>query len=527
MRNVKLTFIGSIVLSGLFYANPIEAMTLIADSKEDFKLEQGYNGWYYGYDSGNGFQQDLELDWGEFTATGGFFNGQSSSRGMTRRWISDFEGSVKLGIDLSGNNNSGIETEFLQQISIDGKSILSETSTPSLIAGSYNLGIFDINNGSVIDFAFSPANQSWQGQFDLAIEIEGNRGRQVIDNLRDDSIRNPIHDPRIFQKDGLVFLNSSEGKAIHVGLAIQGVVYEANPNSGVQKQLLELFIKNKNYEFKEIPTDRARSMAAFIEKQLGAGYLFLSPGTSGPYDHKGYGGKFSNVGLIERAAEEALFRGGQGVIPNHLEWIEKDVFSISSVDFMRNFSQSMLCENSFTLLGYGFCGELEFDYPSGYFGFDWNPEKWFYGQVESTDFIVTDPLGRKMGYVSDLGFFNEIPDVVYGSKNLQFLPDTEIVLGPNTINKVTRTTYTTAGKLAPNSLSDVACSSLVYSPNDNKSVFRFSIDRRVPGEYKIEKRDPGNCTNERQSVPEPGAIAGLLTTLGLALNSLKSRRHNP
>ncbi|MCH7752488.1 MAG: NAD-binding protein [Planctomycetes bacterium] len=84
-----------------------------------------------------------------------------------------------------------------------------------------------------------------------------------------------------------------------------------------------------NGDLEEIPIDAvlAESMREKIQSQIDAGAGFLVPtfaGLSGllsPSVHKGRDGKFTCIGLIEWAAEQAGHNGGKGFIPNHFESI--------------------------------------------------------------------------------------------------------------------------------------------------------------------------------------------------------------
>ena len=84
----------------------------------------------------------------------------------------------------------------------------------------------------------------------------------------------------------------------------------------------------KKNEQIEIDSYLAYKMAKLIEGKLNADYQYLSFKTTTldfaitPKMQKGSNGKFSCVGLIEWAAEQAGLNGGQGFIPNNLEYIE-------------------------------------------------------------------------------------------------------------------------------------------------------------------------------------------------------------
>ncbi|MDP3997793.1 MAG: lectin-like protein [Candidatus Andersenbacteria bacterium] len=114
-----------------------------------------------------------------------------------------------------------------------------------------------------------------------------------------------------------------------------------------------------------------------IENAQGAGYIIGSANLQKGY----YLNRYSCVGLLERAAEEVGVHSGQGYIPNSMEGLsirDKNVFSPS-------------------LLYYCLV------YPEV-----WD-ENYLVGQVDPVDFILTDPLGRRLGHVQGT-VFDEIPN---------------------------------------------------------------------------------------------------------------------
>ena len=225
----------------------------------------------------------------------------------------------------------------------------------------------------------------------------------------------------------------------HVGFHIGNVVYESiiifpsksgtyvsvdgvekakiDAIDGVQKQHTRAtFLHNSKEKGKnntpvkrvdEIPVDEelAIKMRNAIESVLGQPYtdfLNIEQNIGGPTvaflsasAQKGGNKKFTCVGLIEWAAEEAEVNDGEGFIRNIFESftvtvpiggvpIEVPLFSPSLLHWSMK-RQPLLQRAS----------------------------QWLQGFADPVDFIVTDPLGRKLGFVQDIGFMNEIPNAFY------------------------------------------------------------------------------------------------------------------
>ncbi len=104
-------------------------------------------------------------------------------------------------------------------------------------------------------------------------------------------------------------------------------------------------------------------------------------------------GTYTCDGLIERAAEEVGINGGEGFIPN---WIETP--KSAGILPLMGFSQ--------------LTPWLLYDAASRqqeYF----SAEDALIGTIDSADFILTDPLGRRLGHTAVLGQLNEIPGAFY------------------------------------------------------------------------------------------------------------------
>ncbi|MEM9541390.1 MAG: PEP-CTERM sorting domain-containing protein, partial [Cyanobacteria bacterium P01_E01_bin.42] len=179
-----------------------------------------------------------------------------------------------------------------------------------------------------------------------------------------------------------------------------------------------------------------------------------------------------------------------------------------------------------------------------------NPFKsssWLQGSLYSIDFILTDPLGRQLGYTRELGFFNEIPNLLYTANNISGLEDAEGKNAP-LVAKPTITKNLNSVESDPCSPEEKPPEVKAVQPISE--IFQFFIFDRLPGEYKIEqigrsqnsKSTIGNGTNtvtttldtcqsnivssngdDITQVPEPSSILGLIA-LGLLGTRVKKRR---
>jgi hypothetical protein len=158
----------------------------------------------------------------------------------------------------------------------------------------------------------------------------------------------------------------------------------------------------KKNEQIEIDSYLAYKMAQLIEGKLNADYQYISGKnflwSTFPGIQKGGDGKFSCVGLIEWAAEQAGLNGGQGFIPNNLEYIE-----LPSVNpFLHPFPSSrQISTLTPSLIYHALDNPDEFNKGS------------LHGLFDPVDFILTDPLGHRLGYTQELGLLEEIPGAFY------------------------------------------------------------------------------------------------------------------
>ena len=204
----------------------------------------------------------------------------------------------------------------------------------------------------------------------------------------------------------------------HVGLFFDGYVYESTPAQkqglynnpetgryepvddiqGVQKErsrgVFKAYPNSRNKEI-SISQNLAGRMARLINgKVRDAGYQDLDlrgmiEGNFSPFKQKGWNNKFTCVGLIEWAAEQSGYRGGQGFIPTKQEFIKIGPISIPTIT-PEIMYWAVKNPNSF-----------------------FSPGNYLHGLLDPVDFILTDSLGRRLGYTAELGLLNEIPGAFY------------------------------------------------------------------------------------------------------------------
>lgn len=246
----------------------------------------------------------------------------------------------------------------------------------------------DINNcGQIVGHGINPA-----GEEHAFLLTPGPRDPSLV--FRESSIRIPGWD--------------------HCGLNFGDNVYESHPGyyggdywdprvgryvavegiNGVQQvHTLGSFVHNST-----TTTTEAESIEVSIDPLLGAQMVAAIEGKMDapflefdklweyweyllPSKQKGADGRFTCVGLIEWAAEEAGRGWGQGFIPNGME--------------TRGLTPSLL---------YWAAGNAAAFFSSS---------NWLHGLFDPVDFVLTDPLGRRLGYTGELGLLNEIPGAFY------------------------------------------------------------------------------------------------------------------
>jgi hypothetical protein len=219
----------------------------------------------------------------------------------------------------------------------------------------------------------------------------------------------------------------------HSGFQMGNIVYESHPPydsgtyvsadgqesvtivgiNGVQSQFSRATFEHDStstsftpvVDFEEIPVEEelAGKMRNAIESVQGWPFQFIDYSLDGleatlsPATQKGGDGSFTCVGLIEWAAEQAGRNGGEGFIRNSFESF--------TVPDPRTFPPGLIEVPLLSpqLLNYAMKGQQLLQ----------DVSQWLQGLFDPVDFIVTDPLGRKLGFVHGMGFFNEIPNAFY------------------------------------------------------------------------------------------------------------------
>ena len=244
----------------------------------------------------------------------------------------------------------------------------------------------------------------------------------------------------------------------HVGLSFNNAVYESHPGNGSgnfwdpteeefvsinnvngvqQEHSLGSFLWDSQSKSQtpvirtekiEIDPALGEKMVGIIEPLIGsAGYqliedvsdfnLFTIEETLSPSAQKGGSGTYTCVGLIEWAAEQA----GQGFIPNTLE------------SFTVSFDWGII-PPPITSVEIPFLSPELLAYSLGVSNQINAVKDWFQGFFDPVDFIVTDPLGRRLGYTESLGTVNEIPGAFYtGDGSLEQFAIPEPIPGDYTI----------------------------------------------------------------------------------------------
>ncbi|MEO1450751.1 MAG: dockerin type I domain-containing protein, partial [Bacteroidota bacterium] len=252
----------------------------------------------------------------------------------------------------------------------------------------------------------------------------------------------------------------------HVGFHLANVVYESHPGYGTgiytdasqqESRLItsENGVQNQHsrgtfehdapvgfaspvIDFVEIPIDSQLAVDMEVEIQSvssdtfqGIDYNSLAgiQATLTPSIQKGGNSSFTCVGLIEWAAEQANHNGGQGFIRNDFETVA-GLPTLSPQLMYYSLRAANLINNSI---------------------------QWVQGILDPVDFMITDPLGRRLGYIEGIGELNEIPGAFYtGDGGVeQFLIPTAIP-GAYSIQYVGLGDSARAGIASPNASANLA-----------------------------------------------------------------------
>ncbi|HRC85376.1 MAG TPA: dockerin type I domain-containing protein [Thermoanaerobaculia bacterium] len=282
--------------------------------------------------------------------------------------------------------------------------------------------------------------------------IENEPAGYAIDNLTfDPTIRASVlfRESQDGKKDGTWALSSDEVPGFdHTALQLDGLVYESHPGypagtytdptgqerrrvatvRGVQSVHSRGTFEHDampgrpspKLDFEEVSIDRglAQRMQGRIQQKIDqhAGFLYLDfssleaiATTLAPARQKGADNNFTCVGLVEWAAESAGHNGGEGFVPARFE-------SFPLVSSLRPFRVIQIPLLSPQLLNYS----MLFGDAVG------SARQWLQGLLDPVDFLVVDPLGRRLGYRAGVGEINEIPGAFFsgdGKVEQYFIPN--------------------------------------------------------------------------------------------------------
>lgn len=522
----------AVSLGGIF--NSAQALTL-TDSSTQFSSTQGLGGWFYGYDDGSGFNQlnfssgSWQTSGGGLDANGGYFNGINSNTSLVRRWVSNFNGDVNISALFPQISTTSVGSTLKNQILINGESQLLQSTIGNTGSGKYDFST-NVQVGSTIDFVVNSDDQNWIGNFQFNSQV--NIGDGLI-YLQDSSVI-----PTPISGDGFIVLANNDSPTNRVGLLYNNKVYESSRAyatgdywdpltqtyqsisaiDGVQAQhsLGSYLYQSQTPDsspvassnFVALSPEIAQAMAANIETQLGAGYLdvraeLAQDNLVTPEMQKGENGTFSDAGIIEWAAENAGVNDSLG--------FTSTAFELDAQPRLDNpFHPYLLISNILSP------GLQEFFVNTDSELYSNNP---FQGILNYTNFLITDPLGRRLGFTSS-GFINEMPGAYIDSSGTTIFsnPAPSLALASfSDSSSFSASSPISAMRLAAvDSLDSVVAQSVPVSfatsassqcvPNTGNSTpsYQFFIPERLPGEYKIEVFDNNITTDPCSPDPNPG-----------------------
>ena len=343
---------------------------------------------------------------------------------------------------------------------ISGNFIDPESSQPTVVESfSFDAGYFD-NYGSTRIQWFDPQGKILGQRINSKLGIEsltfegGNIASWRIETVANEpagfAIDNFSHVPAgpsiLFReimdsaKEGTWGVKGDEIPGYdHTAFQFENKVYESHPGyapgtylskdgkekvniaskNGVQVQHSKATFEHdsmnsvsKVLAFESIPIskDLASKMKEAINSKFGSSFQLINyttfeglAQTLVPAVQKGGGNSFTCVGLVEWAAEHSNYLKGEGFIPNKFE----------SFKITKNGKKVEIPLLSPQLLNYAMKTRNLLN----------NSVQWFQGLIDPVNFVIRDPIGRKLGYLPSIGKVNEMPNAFYSGtgKIQQFL----------------------------------------------------------------------------------------------------------
>lgn len=186
-----------------------------------------------------------------------------------------------------------------------------------------------------------------------------------------------------------------------------GVQFWHSPGSFAHNRDRTSGSETVRYEAIEIPAAVASAMDANAMLVAGAGYPAISslanPFNLLPAAQKGANGTFTCCGFVEYCSEGIpSLNNGEGFIPNCLETLSVFV---------------PILPPPHVLAGAAISPQMIYVAIRD----QWRPcdatRRILRGLIDPVDFVLTDPLGRRVGFTSATGLLNEIPGMEYSGNN--------------------------------------------------------------------------------------------------------------
>jgi len=222
----------------------------------------------------------------------------------------------------------------------------------------------------------------------------------------------------------------SFGDSVHIE-SIDGVQYQHSVDTFFHKSTTETSPINDTLEI-SIDYELAQQMAdQIIQLEEISHNTFQSIGgldvidqfsdiqdfysTLSPDSQKGGDNSFTCVGLMEWAAEETGHNFGQGFIPDIFETIGGNL----EIPFLSPWLLSVWAD-PLNIENYD---QFFFDLADKALDLTIDVGQSIHNTImgffDPVDFILTDPIGRRLGYTASTGYINEIPDAFYSGNGYQ------------------------------------------------------------------------------------------------------------